>query len=59
VIPPCFQKALTASHFMDHLLALACVFGGGVLLIRRTAPLGIAMLAPVVVQAWPGGTEEL
>jgi len=44
-----FQKALTESHFMDPLLAIACLFGGGALLIRRTAPLGIAMLAPVVV----------
>jgi hypothetical protein len=44
-----FQKALTESHFMDPLLAIACLFGGVALLIRRTAPLGIAMLAPVVV----------
>jgi hypothetical protein len=44
-----FQKALTESHFMDPLLALTCFFGGAALLIRRTAPLGIAMLAPLVV----------
>ena len=44
-----FQKALTASRFMDPLLAFACFFGGGALLIRRTTPLGLAMLAPVVV----------
>jgi hypothetical protein len=44
-----FQKALTESHFMDPLLALTCLFGGAALIIRRTAPLGIAMLAPVVV----------
>jgi hypothetical protein len=44
-----FQKALTESHFMDPLLALTCFFGGGALLIRRTEPLGVAMLAPVVV----------
>jgi hypothetical protein len=44
-----FQKALTESHFMDPLLAIACLFGGVALLIRRTAPLGIAVLAPVVV----------
>jgi hypothetical protein len=43
------QKALTESHFMDPLLALTCLFGGAALIIRRTAPLGIAMLAPVVV----------
>ena len=44
-----FQRALTESHFMDPLLAIACLFGGGALLSRRTAPLGIAILAPVVV----------
>jgi hypothetical protein len=42
------QKALTESHFMDPLLAIACLFGGRALLSRRTAPLGIAILAPVV-----------
>ena len=44
-----FQKALAESHFMDPLLALTCLFGGAALLIRRTTPLGIAMLAPIVV----------
>src|ERR1700744_4250654 len=44
-----FQKALSESHFMDPLVAIACLFGGVALIIRRTAPLGIAMLAPVVV----------
>jgi hypothetical protein len=44
-----FTKALSDSHFMDPLLALTCFFGGGALLIRRTSPLGIAILAPVVV----------
>jgi hypothetical protein len=43
-----FQKALTESHFMDPLLAIACLLGGVALLIRRTAPLGITILAPVV-----------
>jgi hypothetical protein len=44
-----FQTALTESRFMDPLLAVTCLFGGAALLIRRTSPLGIAMLAPVVV----------
>jgi hypothetical protein len=44
-----FQKALTETRFMDPLLALACLLGGAALLVRRTAPLGIVMLAPVVV----------
>jgi hypothetical protein len=44
-----FTKALSDSRFMDPLLAVACLLGGGALLIGRTAPLGIAILAPVVV----------
>jgi hypothetical protein len=64
-----FQKALTATHFMDPLLALTCLVGGVALLSRRTAPLGIVMLAPVVVVIflfhvvltgnWPWGTLNL
>ncbi len=34
---------------MDPLLALTCLFGGAALLMPRTAPLGIVVLAPVVV----------
>jgi hypothetical protein len=44
-----FQKALTESHFMDPLLAFACLLGGGALLLRRTTPLGIVVLAPLVI----------
>jgi hypothetical protein len=64
-----FQAALTDSRFMDPLLALACLFGGATLLFRRTSPLGIAVLAPVVVVIflfhlvltgnWPWGTLNL
>jgi hypothetical protein len=43
-----FQQALTESRFMDPLLALTCFVGGAALLVRRSSPLGIAMLAPVV-----------
>ena len=43
-----FQAALTQSGFMDPLLALICLLGGAALLVRRTSPLGIVMLAPVV-----------
>jgi hypothetical protein len=43
-----FQKALTESGFMDPLLAITCLFGGAALLVRRTTPLGIVVLAPVV-----------
>jgi len=44
-----FTNALAETQFMNPLLALTCLIGGGALLIRRTTPLGIAMLAPVVV----------
>ena len=44
-----FQMALAQSQFMDPLLALACVIGGAALLVRRTWPLGIVILAPVVI----------
>jgi hypothetical protein len=44
-----FQTALTESRFMDPLLASTCLFGGAALLFRRTSPLGIVVLAPVVV----------
>ncbi len=44
-----FQMALTESRFMDPLLASTCLFGGAALLFRRTSPLGIVVLAPVVV----------
>ena len=43
-----FQKALADSQFMEPLVAVACLLGGGALLNRRTAPLGICLLAPVV-----------
>jgi hypothetical protein len=44
-----FQMALTESRFMDPLFASACLFGGAALLFRRTSPLGIVVLAPIVV----------
>jgi hypothetical protein len=44
-----FEKALAQTGFMNLLLCLACFLGGGALLLRRTAPLGIAILAPLVV----------
>src|SRR4051812_31925322 len=43
-----FMQALSASGFMDPLLALSFVLGGGSLLVRRTAPLGLVILAPAV-----------
>jgi hypothetical protein len=43
-----FMEALSASGFMDPLLALSFILGGGALLARRTAPAGLAILAPAV-----------
>lgn len=49
---PAPAKALTtafaASGLVDPLIATTCLVGGALLLVRRTAPLGIAMLAPLV-----------
>jgi hypothetical protein len=44
-----FTKALAETQFMNPLLASACLVGGAALLVRRTSPLGIAILAPIVV----------
>lgn len=41
-------SALTSSGLVDPLIAATCVVGGLLLLPRRTAPLGIAILAPLV-----------
>lgn len=43
-----FDNALHASGFMDPLLALNFIAGGGALLLARTAPFGLVMLAPTV-----------
>ncbi len=44
-----FTEALDRSRFMDPLIALSYLGGGGALLWRRTAPLGLVLLAPTVV----------
>ena len=41
-------SALTTSGIVDPLIASVCLVGGILLLIKRTAPLGIAVLAPLV-----------
>ena len=61
--------ALTASGIVDPMIASACLAGGLLLLFRRTAPLGIAVLAPLVVgiflfhallnHNWPWGAFHL
>ena len=44
-----FTLALTSSHFMDPLVSLVYLVGGGALVLRRSAPLGVIVLTPVVV----------
>lgn len=44
-----FTDALTRSKIIDPLIALAYLAGGGALLFRRTAPLGLVLLGPPVV----------
>jgi hypothetical protein len=43
-----FMSAFDASGFMEPLLGLTYLIGGGALLVRRTAPLGLVVLAPSV-----------
>ncbi|MEP6938266.1 MAG: hypothetical protein ABI846_00765 [Rudaea sp.] len=64
-----FTDALTRSHFIDPLLALCYLVGGGALLFRLTAPFGLVVLAPVIVVIfffhvvlsgqWPWGSLNL
>jgi hypothetical protein len=44
-----FQGALTATGFINPLLALTFIVSGACLLWARTAPLGIVLIAPVMV----------
>lgn len=44
-----FLEALTATNFYTPLLAVTLLSGGVALLFQRTAPLGIALLAPPMV----------
>jgi hypothetical protein len=43
------EKAMAETGFMNLLLCLACVVGGGSMLFRRTTPLGIVILLPLVI----------
>jgi len=44
-----FLEALTATSFFTPLLAVTFLAGASALLFQRTAPLGIALLAPPMV----------
>jgi hypothetical protein len=43
-----FMDAMNATGFFNPLLMIDYALGGGALLFRRTAPLGLALLAPTV-----------
>ena len=43
-----FAAALSATGFMDALIFATCCVGGLLVLIRRTTPLGLAVLAPLI-----------
>ena len=43
------EKVMAETGFMNPLLCLACLAGGGAMLFRRTTPLGIVILAPLVI----------
>lgn len=43
-----FMQALTHAQFIDPLLALSFVAGGGLMICNRTAPAGLVLLAPSV-----------
>ena len=43
-----FSDAMSATGFLNPLLMVDYALGGGALLFRRTAPLGLALLAPPV-----------
>lgn len=44
-----FTDALTRGRIIDPLIAISYLAGGGALLFRRTAPLGLILLGPPVV----------
>ena len=43
-----FQGALHRAGFIDPLVAVSFLLGGGALALRRTTPLGLVLLAPAV-----------
>lgn len=43
------ERSMAESGFLNPLLCLCCTVGGAALFLRRTSPLGLAILAPLVV----------
>ncbi len=48
VVAQDFTDALDASRIVNPLLAMTYIAGGSALMFRRTAPLGIVLLAPAI-----------
>jgi hypothetical protein len=42
------ERVMAQSGFLNPLLCLCCTLGGAALLFRRTSPLGLVVLAPLV-----------
>ena len=63
-----FQQALFETGFVIPLLALNYIVSGAALMFRRTAPLGVAIIAPIILvifftntvldSAWMWGTAH-
>jgi hypothetical protein len=43
------ERVMAQSGFLNPLLCLCCTVGGGALFLRRTSPLGLVLLAPLVL----------
>jgi hypothetical protein len=43
------ERVMAQSGFLNPLLCLCCTFGGAALFFRRTSPLGLVVLGPLVV----------
>jgi hypothetical protein len=43
------ERVMAQTGFLDPLLCLCCTAGGAALFLRRSAPLGLVILAPLVI----------
>jgi hypothetical protein len=43
------ERAMAESGFLNPLLSLCCSLGGSALFLRRTSPLGLVILTPLVI----------
>ena len=61
-----FEQALVDTHYMIPLLSVGCICSGALLFFRRTVPLGVVLVTPIVIiiflyhlfitRAWIWGT---